>query len=437
MLPRASLRQRSGSRPLIFSAFSQHCCLTVWGKLRGMGRVKLKIKKLESISNRHVTYSKRRSGIMKKAKELSILCDIDIVLLMFSPTGKPTLLQGERSNIEEVIEKFAQLSPQERAKRKLESLEALKKTFKKLDHDVKIQDFLGSSSQQVEELTHHLRMLQAQLTEVHQRLSYWSNLEKINNVEHLRQMEDSLRESINRIRLHKENFGKNQLVSLECANQLQEGITLPLMMAGLQETQPLSWLLHNDNNQLILPSEPKFLPFSDNSNRDAECSNNVSLPGYSGYISSSKLEVGNSPQVATMGQGSGTVNDFNENACLSAQRCEQFSFPPPPDSEEATHHQAMNSKSNPVDYQVNSSFDLPRSLFENGHQFWNPSPGPCGIAMYNENGYHQACEGLAKGPASRHSIVRHQGAPIACGNLKGQALSIEVGVALPVLTPIP
>ena len=61
-----------------------------------MGRVKLKIKKLESTGSRQVTFSKRKNGIMKKAKELAILCDIDIVLLMFSPTGKPTLYQGER-----------------------------------------------------------------------------------------------------------------------------------------------------------------------------------------------------------------------------------------------------------------------------------------------------------------------------------------------------
>ncbi|RZC79602.1 hypothetical protein C5167_031181 [Papaver somniferum] len=88
-----------------------------------MGRVKLKIKRLENTSGRQVTYSKRRAGILKKARELSILCDIDIALLMFSPTGKPTLCLGERSNIEEVIAKFAQLTPQERAKRKLESLE--------------------------------------------------------------------------------------------------------------------------------------------------------------------------------------------------------------------------------------------------------------------------------------------------------------------------
>ncbi|KHG01028.1 Floral homeotic APETALA 3 -like protein [Gossypium arboreum] len=88
-----------------------------------MGRVKLKIKKLENPNGRQATYAKRKHGIMKKANELSILCDVEIVLLMFSPTNKPSLCIGKRSSIEEIIEKFAQLTPQERAKRKLESLE--------------------------------------------------------------------------------------------------------------------------------------------------------------------------------------------------------------------------------------------------------------------------------------------------------------------------
>jgi hypothetical protein len=64
-----------------------------------MGRVKLTIKRLENTNNRQVTYSKRRNGILKKAKELSILCDIDIALIMFSPTGKPTLCLGERRSV--------------------------------------------------------------------------------------------------------------------------------------------------------------------------------------------------------------------------------------------------------------------------------------------------------------------------------------------------
>lgn len=135
------------------------------------------------------------------------------------------------------------------------------------------------------------------------------------------------------------------------------------------------------------------ITYSDNTNRDAECSTDISLPGYSGYIGSSKLEVGSSPQDTTLGQGGGSLNELNGNPYLNVQQhCEQqFAYPPPPDIEDVKPHPTMNtvnnSKSNTVDYQVNNSFDLPRSLFENGHQFWNSAPGSCGIAMYNENGY--------------------------------------------------
>jgi len=55
-----------------------------------MGRVKLEIKKIENPTNRQVTYSKRRNGLIKKAYELSVLCDIDLALIVFSPSGKLT-----------------------------------------------------------------------------------------------------------------------------------------------------------------------------------------------------------------------------------------------------------------------------------------------------------------------------------------------------------
>ena len=48
-----------------------------------MGRVKLEIKRIENTTNRQVTFSKRRNRLIKKAYELSILCDIDIALIMF------------------------------------------------------------------------------------------------------------------------------------------------------------------------------------------------------------------------------------------------------------------------------------------------------------------------------------------------------------------
>ncbi|CAN7041878.1 unnamed protein product [Brassica oleracea var. botrytis] len=160
-----------------------------------MGRVKLEIKRLESTGNRQGTYSKRKCGILKKAKELSILCDIDILLLMFSPTGKPTMLHGEHSCIEEVISKFAQLTPQERTKRKLESLEALKRTFKKLGHDVSKKRSLVMMNQTIEGLRNQVAIFQAQLIECHRRLSCWTNIDRIENTEHLNLLEESLKKS--------------------------------------------------------------------------------------------------------------------------------------------------------------------------------------------------------------------------------------------------
>ena len=38
-------------------------------------------------SSRQVTFSKRRSGLMKKARELSVLCDVEIALFVFSGRG--------------------------------------------------------------------------------------------------------------------------------------------------------------------------------------------------------------------------------------------------------------------------------------------------------------------------------------------------------------
>jgi hypothetical protein len=61
-----------------------------------MGRVKLEIKRIENTTNRQVTFSKRRNGLIKKAYELSILCDIDIALIMFSPSNRLSHFSGKK-----------------------------------------------------------------------------------------------------------------------------------------------------------------------------------------------------------------------------------------------------------------------------------------------------------------------------------------------------
>ncbi|XP_057458175.1 agamous-like MADS-box protein AGL15 [Lotus japonicus] len=56
----------------------------------GRGRRKIEIKRIENVKNRLATFSKRRSGLLKKAKELSVLCDAEVAVIVFSNTGKLT-----------------------------------------------------------------------------------------------------------------------------------------------------------------------------------------------------------------------------------------------------------------------------------------------------------------------------------------------------------
>lgn len=53
-----------------------------------MAREKIKIRKIDNVTARQVTFSKRRRGLFKKAEELSVLCDAEVALIIFSATGK-------------------------------------------------------------------------------------------------------------------------------------------------------------------------------------------------------------------------------------------------------------------------------------------------------------------------------------------------------------
>ncbi|XP_042010127.1 MADS-box protein 04g005320-like isoform X2 [Salvia splendens] len=53
-----------------------------------MGRGKVEVKRIENKINRQVTFAKRRNGLLKKAYELSVLCDAEVALIIFSTKGK-------------------------------------------------------------------------------------------------------------------------------------------------------------------------------------------------------------------------------------------------------------------------------------------------------------------------------------------------------------
>ncbi|XP_071721899.1 agamous-like MADS-box protein MADS9 [Rutidosis leptorrhynchoides] len=71
-----------------------------------MGRPKIDIKFVENSSNRHVTYSNRRNGIMKKAKEITVLCDAKVSLIVCANSGKMHEYTSSSTDLVEVLDQY-------------------------------------------------------------------------------------------------------------------------------------------------------------------------------------------------------------------------------------------------------------------------------------------------------------------------------------------
>ncbi|KAL3323567.1 hypothetical protein AABB24_037955, partial [Solanum stoloniferum] len=93
----------------INSLFLLNSLSSIFGKLKRekkkplMAREKIQIKKIDNSTARQVTFSKRRRGLFKKAEELSVLCDADVALIIFSSTGK--LFDYSSSSMKQILER--------------------------------------------------------------------------------------------------------------------------------------------------------------------------------------------------------------------------------------------------------------------------------------------------------------------------------------------
>ncbi|XP_057499868.1 uncharacterized protein LOC130784041 isoform X1 [Actinidia eriantha] len=186
-----------------------------------MGRVKLKVERLETSANRQATYSKRKNGLVKKANELSVLCDIDLFLVLFSPSDKTVVWTGRNGTFERTIARLAELTPQERVKRKVDTFEALKRTYKKSDHNVNGQDFFAASYRTTEDWNMQANLLRARLSEANRKLRDWNNMHKTDSMEVLEPMEDHMRKLIDEIHSQKEIVGNQQHSVPGCHYQVQ------------------------------------------------------------------------------------------------------------------------------------------------------------------------------------------------------------------------
>lgn len=63
-------------------------CPSTKAKKPSFGRRKIEIKMIEKVAARQTCFSKRRSGLFKKAFELSMLCDAETAVVVSSPAGR-------------------------------------------------------------------------------------------------------------------------------------------------------------------------------------------------------------------------------------------------------------------------------------------------------------------------------------------------------------
>ncbi|XP_027345433.1 truncated transcription factor CAULIFLOWER A-like [Abrus precatorius] len=78
-----------------------------------MGRGRVQLKRIENKINRQVTFSKRRAGLLKKAHEISVLCDAEVALIVFSHKGK-LFEYATDSCMEKILERYERYAYAER-----------------------------------------------------------------------------------------------------------------------------------------------------------------------------------------------------------------------------------------------------------------------------------------------------------------------------------
>ncbi|XP_027499946.1 myocyte-specific enhancer factor 2A isoform X4 [Pipra filicauda] len=90
-----------------------------------MGRKKIQITRIMDERNRQVTFTKRKFGLMKKAYELSVLCDCEIALIIFNSSNK--LFQYASTDMDKVLLKYTEYNEPHESRTNSDIVETLRK----------------------------------------------------------------------------------------------------------------------------------------------------------------------------------------------------------------------------------------------------------------------------------------------------------------------
>nr|QBQ57659.1 SOC1-2 [Eriobotrya japonica] len=170
-----------------------------------MVRGKTQMRRIENATSRQVTFSKRRSGLLKKAFELSVLCDAEVSLIIFSPRGK--LFEFASSSMQGTIERY-----QNHAKGNQTSNKS------------------SSSEQNMQHLKQKATsmMKQLELLEVSKRKLLGEGLGSCTLAE-LQEIEHQLEKSVNNVRSRKSQVFKEQIEQLREKEKLLKAETARLV----------------------------------------------------------------------------------------------------------------------------------------------------------------------------------------------------------------
>ncbi|XP_066343014.1 MADS-box transcription factor 26-like [Miscanthus floridulus] len=146
-----------------------------------MARGKVQMRRIENPVHRQVTFCKRRMGLLKKAKELSVLCDADIGVIVISPHGKIYDL-ATNGNMQGLIERY-------------------RRTYSEMHGESSNHNKTQIIKQEVLALTHEIDLLQ-------KGFRYMHGENDINhmNLDELQTLENNLEMWVNNIRSQKVRF---------------------------------------------------------------------------------------------------------------------------------------------------------------------------------------------------------------------------------------
>ncbi|CAH1448024.1 MADS-box protein SOC1 [Lactuca sativa] len=159
-----------------------------------MVRGKTQMRRIENATSRQVTFSKRRNGLLKKAFELSVLCDAEVALIIFSPRGK--LYEFASSSMQETIERYR-------------------------SHVKDVQTENSSSIEDVQHLKHETATMakKVELLEVAKRKLLGEGLGS-STIEEIVQIEQQLERSVRIVRARKMQVYNEQIEQLQAKEKL-------------------------------------------------------------------------------------------------------------------------------------------------------------------------------------------------------------------------